>query len=133
MEDVLEPADAAEVRRLHQVSELRSPDFRRLTYIGYDLSPAPADTEKPDAWKRASMLLCWLLVGAQIGGMREARAKELFTEIIDHWGGASEYVEARRRFASCASREIAARRFEAIGACRIVRGGLCCARARRGI
>ena len=78
---------------LVSVNYIGSTRYERQLYATTDLAAAPADCDRPDALQRASSVLYHLLKGAEETGMRAARAKAIYEEIVDHWNG-SDFVEA---------------------------------------
>ena len=92
VEDILQCV-GADGPDLVSVYDLVSTCYGRKLYATTDLMPAPADCDRPDGLQRASIVLYQLLQAAEAGGMRAARAKALYEEIVEHWNG-SDYVEA---------------------------------------
>ena len=86
IEGWLEPVDPNDLP-LYQCSQTNHYEFGWHNYIGADLKEAHdvPEERKPDAIKRASMVLNRLLELTQEGGMRHKRAEQLHEEFCDHW------------------------------------------------
>ncbi|MGE3702686.1 MAG: hypothetical protein AB7G08_28555, partial [Hyphomicrobiaceae bacterium] len=80
-------ADDPNIEPLYQCSIVDRYEFGWHGYAESLLTKAGdvAEDRKPNAIKRATMVLNRLLESAQVGGMRLRRAEQLFEEFCDHW------------------------------------------------
>src|SRR4051812_39637045 len=85
IEKWFEPVDP-KVEPLYQCSFTRRYNFGWHGYTEGALTKAEnvPETKRPDAIKRAAMVLYRLLEAAQEGGMRHRRAEQLHEEFCDH-------------------------------------------------